>query len=453
MRWIIILCLVAGSNSFAAEPADWSQFRGPGMDGNARGRRLPLNWSQNDNVVWKSDIPGLGWSQPVVAKDRVFVTTAVSDREPEKRQLDWSPGASGLTLLLAGAGQKVDLPPPDIDYQWKILCLDGDTGSVRWSRTAAAGRPKYHIHPSNSYASETPATDGTIVIASFGMTGLYAYDMDGQLLWSKEPGVQPTQLGWGTGSSPVLHDGKVYVQCDSDGASFLAALDAQTGKEVWRMDRAEKTNWATPVFWRNAVRTELVTAGGAKMRSYDPASGTLLWEMAASGRTASTPLATEDLLYVDSYERLTGRTGRLAAVKPGASGDISLKNKQSTNEWVAWSVDLSAYRVSSPAIFDGRLYVFEQNGGIVHCFDARTGDKVFKQRMPTGRGVVSSPLSTDSGLYVVNYDGVTTILGPGPEFKVAATNAIDDLCWASPAVIGDRLLLRTAAALYCIGAR
>jgi outer membrane protein assembly factor BamB len=451
MRWVILVFLAAGSTALAAAPEDWSQFRGPRADGIVRGRRLPVTWSQTDNIVWKTEITGLGWSQPVVAKNRIFLTTAISENEPKKRELDWSPGASSLSLLFATAGQKVNFPPPDVNYEWKVLCLDADTGNILWQKTATTGKPKYHIHPSSSYASETPATDGKVIVTSFGMTGLFAYDLNGELLWSKDLGVQPTQLGWGTGSSPVLHEGRVFVQDDNDGASFLVALDAKTGDEVWRVTREEKSNWATPVLWRNRIRTELVAAGGAKMRSYDPTDGKLLWEMAASGRTAATPIGTDDLLYVDSYERLQGRTGILAAIKAGASGDISLKGKETTNDSVVWSLSMSGYRVCSPSLFAERLYLFEQNGGIVHCFDAKTGEKVFKQRLPSGRGVVSSPLATESGLYVVNYDGVTTILEPGPELKVASSNSIDDLCWASPAVIGDRLLIRGASAVYCIG--
>ncbi len=451
MRWLMLLIVLTCRPAFATEPADWSQFRGPHGDGIARGRKLPVKWGDDDGVMWKADLPGLGWSQPVTWRNRVYVTTAVSENEPEKRELDWSPGASGLTLLLASAGQKVDFPPPDVEYQWKLLCLDADTGKTVWERTAVTGKPKFHIHPSNSYASETPATDGHVIVASFGMAGVYCYDLQGELLWSKELGVHPTQLGWGSGSSPVLHEGRVFIQCDNDSSSFIVALESRTGNEVWRMARDERSNWATPFVWRNRMRTELVTAGGAKMRSYDPADGTLLWEMGASGRTAATPVGNEEMLYVDSYERVTGRTGLLAAIKPGASGDISLRGKAATNDFVAWSVPLSGYRVSSPALFDGRVYVFEQNGGIVHCFDAKTGEKVFKQRLPSGRGVVSSPLAADSGLYVLNYDGVTTVLEPGQELKAAATNSVDDLCWASLGIAGDRLLLRGAKGLYCIG--
>jgi outer membrane protein assembly factor BamB len=451
MRWFLLLVVAVESAAFAGPPENWSQFRGPRGNGIAPGRRLPVTWSPTGNIVWKAEIPGLGWSQPAVWENRIFVTTAVSEKEPVTRELDWSPGASGLTLLLATAGQKVDFPPPDANYEWKVFCLDGETGKVIWERTPATGKPRFHIHPSNSYASETPATDGQVVVVSFGMTGLFAFDLDGAPLWSKDLGVQPTQLGWGTGSSPVLHAGRVFVQCDNDGSSFVAALDAKTGDAVWRIPREERSNWATPVVWKNRLRSELVTAGGGKMRSYDLADGTLLWEMKASGRTAATPLATDDLLYVDSYERLQGRTGILAAIRPGASGDISLHGKESTSEWIAWSHLMSGYRVCSPAIFDERLFLFEQNGGIVHCFNAKTGEKVYKQRLPSGRGVVASPLATDSHLYVVNYDGTTAVLQPGPELKVAASNAIGAITWASPAVIGDRLLLRSAGVLYCIG--
>ena len=187
------------------------------------------------------------------------------------------------------------------------------------------------------------------------------------------------------------------------------------------------------------------------MRAYDPATGAMLWEMKASGRTAATPVGDDDLLYVDSYERLTGRSGTLAAIRPGAKDDISLKAKETSNESVAWSSQFSAYRVSSPTLFDGKLYVFEQNGGIVHCFDAKTGAKIFRGRLPVGKGVVASPVATNDGLYALGFDGTVSVLEPGTELKVAATNTIDDLFWASPAVAGGHLFIRGAKGVYCIG--
>ena len=448
-----LLLILSGAFAKGEDSLNWPQFRGARTNGLARGAALPETWTDSENIVWKATIPGLGWSQPIVWGERIFVTTAVAEREPEKLKLDWSPGATGLTLLLGGAGAKVNPPPPDMEYQWKLLCLDAATGQVLWDRTVKKEKPKFHVHPSNSYASETPATDGKVVIASFGMAGLYCFDMEGEQLWSKDLGVFPTQLGWGTGSSPTLHDGRIFVQYDNDATSFVTALDTRTGDELWRDARDEKSNWATPYLWRNRVRTELVVAGGGKMRSYDPETGMRLWEMNASGRTAATPVGNEELLFVDSYERMTGRTGTLAAIRCGAAGDISLKGKETTSASVAWSIQHSGYRVASPTLFDGRLYAFDQNGGIVHCFDAKTGEKVFRQRLPAGKGVMASPIATDNGLYVLNFDGVTTILDSGPELKVRATNTIDDLCWASMAVAGNRLLIRGATGLYCVGGK
>ena len=236
MRMIFGLLLFLTAPFVAADDSlNWPQFRGARTDGIARGQALPQKWTDTENVLWKAPIPGFGWSQPVVWGGQIFVTTAVSEKDPDKRELDWSPGASGLTLILGG-----EPPPPDVEYQWKVLCLNSATGEVVWEKTAKTGKPKFHVHPSNSYASETPATDGKVVIASFGMAGLYAYDLEGSLLWSKEFGVYPTQLGWGTGSSPVLHEGRVFVQFDNHASSFVVALDARTGNELWRQPRDEK---------------------------------------------------------------------------------------------------------------------------------------------------------------------------------------------------------------------
>jgi outer membrane protein assembly factor BamB len=451
MRSLVIFTfLAAGASGFADDADNWTQFRGPHTDGVVRGKPLPVEWSEQKNILWKVRVPGFAWSQPIIHGEKLFVTTAVAENEPSKRKLDWSPGVSGFSLLLAGAGKNPDLPPPDVEYQWKLVCLDASTGKPLWEQTAKQAKPTFHIHPSNSYASETPATDGERVIASFGMAGLFCYDFDGNQLWTKEFGVYPTQMGWGTGSSPVVHDGRVFVQYDNDAESFLIALDAKTGDEIWRVPRDERSNWATPFVWKNRQRTELIVAGGSKMRSYDPATGAELWTMSASGRTASTPIGDEDLLYIDSYERMTGRMGILAAIKPGASGDISLKGKETTNDSVAWSTKLSGYRVASPALCGGCLYAFEQNGGIMHCFDAKTGARHYRQRLPEAAGVMSSPLASGENVYVLDHEGRTVILAAGPEMKVVATNPLDDLFWSSPAAANGRLFLRGATSLYCV---
>ncbi len=264
-----------------------------------------------------------GWSQPVVSGEKIFVTTAVADDEEKPVRGD----LRGIVPEAADTRQIV--------YRWKVLCLAANTGEVLWEQIAHEGKPKTKKHRSNTYASETPATDGERLIAYFGMTGIYCYDLSGKPLWNKNLGAFTTQAGWGTGSSPVLYGDAVYVQCDNDQSSFLVALDKRTGDELWRVARAEKANWSTPYLWKNKLRTELVAAGGTKMRSYDPATGDLLWEMGASGRTSITPVGDGELLYVDSFKRFEGSPGRLAAIRAGAAGDISLTQEETANASVA----------------------------------------------------------------------------------------------------------------------
>lgn len=307
------------------------------------------------------------------------------------------------------------------------------------------------IHPNNTYASETPVTDGERLIAYFGMTGVYCFDLAGNQLWTKDLGVFPMQFGWGTGSSPLLAGDTVYIQCDNDQASFLVALDVKTGDQRWRVDRDERSNWATPYLWKNKLRTELVTAGGSRMRSYDPKSGELLWEMTGSGRTATTPVGDDDLLYVDSYDRLTGMSGVLVAIRPGATGDIALPAKETANEHVAWSVPISGGRIASPLLYQGCLYVLDQRGGVVRCLNAATGEQHYRKRVPGAAGFVSSPWAADGHVYCLDQDGRTSVLAAGPELKVDASNELGEMCWGAAGIVGDCILIRTIDRLYCIG--
>jgi outer membrane protein assembly factor BamB len=442
---LAIAWMVCSLVASAAGADDWNQFRG-GQSGIARDAELPTHWSPDQHVVWKVRLPGLGWSQPVVWGDKIFVTTAEAADQPKPDPNNRGPGVSGFAMLFGGASQE----PPKTVYRWKVLCLDAASGEPVWEKLAREGRPTIKIHANNTYASETPVTDGERIIAYFGMTGIYCYDLDGNLIWEKDLGVFPTQFGWGTGSSPVLHDDLVYIQCDNDKASFLAALDKKTGDGRWRVEREERTNWSTPYLWKNKLRTELVLAGGGSICSYDPKTGELLWSMKGNGRTATTPTGSEELLYVDSYDRLTGNTGIFAAVRPGATGDISLQGKETTNSHIAWSVQLRGTRIASPILSGDFLYVLGQGNGIAHCFDAHSGREHYRQRLPDAAGFTSSPLAHDGKVYCVDQNGTTTVIDAGPELKIVATNPLGEMCWASPAVVGERLLIRTVDHLYCI---
>ena len=434
------LAVACGLGLFATRTAaaDWSRFRGPEGNSVVVGVKLPAGWAEDSHVAWKVRIPGRGWSQPVVAGDRLFITTAIAENEEEPRRFD-----RGVPKGARNATQD--------DYRWEVMCLSASTGEVLWDDTAYEGKPAHRKHRGNTYASETPVTDDERVFVYFGAQGMICYDHSGKRQWEKRLGGFPTQAGWGTASSPVTHGDSVLIQCDNQRQSFLVALDKKTGDELWRVDRDEKTNWSTPYLWKNRVREELVVAGGIKMRSYDPATGKLLWEMAGSGRTSVSPVGNEEMLFVDSVDSFQGSPGRFAAIRPGASGDISLLDEKTTNEFVAWSMMLRSYRNSSPLLYRNCLYMLEQSRGIVRCFDATTGEMHYQERLPESSGFMASPWANDGKVFLLGDAGLASVLESGPEFKLIRANRLSDgIVWSSPAVVGDRLLIRGMRHLYCI---
>jgi outer membrane protein assembly factor BamB len=421
---------------------NWSQFRGADANGVVSEGNLPVTWGHDERVLWKVSLPGNGWSQPVVWGEKIFVTAADTDHQAK-------PDPKFTT---ASIGEKA---AADVAYRWKVFCLDAASGKTLWEKTAREGRPNVPTHRNNTYASETPATDGERVVAYFGMTGVYCYDFAGNQLWTRDLGTHPTMFGWGTGSSPILFGDKVYVQCDNDEASFIVALDKRTGKDIWRVDRDEQTNWSTPYIWKNKNRTELVTAGGTKFRSYDPESGKLLWSMTGSGRTATSPVGNDDLLYLDSYDRFSGGIGVFAAIRPGASGDISLGFSETSNSHVAWSSLIKGFRVASPVIAKDCVYMLDEFAGVIRCLDAKTGKLHYRKRVPgAAAGFTASALVHGDNVYCTDQRGQTHVIAAGPEFRVIAKNSLnDEMCWASPAVSGNHIFLRTTEHLYAIGTK
>jgi outer membrane protein assembly factor BamB len=264
-RTLSLAASLAFLPALALAEVNWPTFRGGAAAGVAADRRLPDTWDATKNVAWKTDIPGRGWSSPVVWGNRVFLTSAISEGKPE----DPKKG-----LYFGGDRNK---PPTDV-HRWMVYCLDWTSGKILWERQADKGVPENPLHIKNTYASETPATDGERVYAYFGNRGLFCYDFDGKLLWAQKWPAVKTRAGWGTAASPVVYKDRLYLVNDNEEKSFLVALDARTGKEVWRVDRDERSNWATPFVWENELRTELVTAGTGKVRSYD-LDGKLLWEL------------------------------------------------------------------------------------------------------------------------------------------------------------------------------
>lgn len=426
------------------QPQDnWPRFRGPNADGVASDHvGLPLRWTATENVKWVADVPGWGWSCPIVWGDRVFLTAAASDEQ------NITPG-KGLYL-----GEGVREPAKGM-HHWLVYCFDLNTGKELWKQEAHTGRPRVPRHPKSTYASETPTTDGQRLYVLFGDLGVYCYDLDGKLLWSRKIEPKKTFFDYGAAASPVVHDGQVIVVYDNLEASWIAAFDGATGAERWRTARDETHSWATPLVWRNEMRTEIVVPGQKRNRSYG-LDGTLLWEF--NGRMSNlvipSPFAAHGLCYLASG--YVGDDHRPTfAVRPGASGEIAPDGDFAQSKLIAWYQGKSSPYNPSQIVYGDYLYTLYDRGFLT-CHDARTGQVIYdKQRLSPPGSFTASPWAYCGRLFCLSEDGLTYVVKAGPEFEILQVNPLDELCAASPAIAGDKLLIRTASQLYCLvdGAR
>ncbi len=420
-----------------ADP-NWPQFRGPEARGVADGKNLPDTWSTTQNIAWKWDVPGRGWSSPVVWGKRVFLTTVVSQGEIEAAK-------KGLYF----GGERKDAP--DSMHVWKVYCLDLDSGKVLLEKQVHEGKPVSSRHIKNSYASETPVTDGEHLYAYFGNVGVWCLDFDGTIVWNTPVKPQKTRFNWGTAASPVLYKDRLYIVNDNDDDSYLLALDTKTGKEVWRVPRAEKTNWSTPYVWANDKHTEIVTPGTVHTRSYD-LDGKELWSLTGmSSITIATPYSANGLLYLSSGY-VMDKKRPVFAVKPGASGDISLADGEASNAFIAWSQPLAAPYNPSTLVYGDRLYVLYDRAQF-SCFNAQDGAPIYeREKFPQGGGFTTSPWAYNDKIFCLNEDGETFVVKAGDRFEIVGQNklAADDMGMATPAIAGDNLLIRTAARIYCV---
>jgi outer membrane protein assembly factor BamB len=431
---VTLSLLLRSPFAFAAD--NWPQFRGGAAAGVADVKGLPAEWSTTKNVAWSVPIPGRGWSSPIVWGDRVFVTTVVKDG-------DFENPAKGLYF---GGERKV---PSDV-HRWMVYCLDAKTGKVLWEKLAHQEAPKNSVHVKNTYASETPVTDGERVYAYFGHVGLFCYDMAGKEVWSKKWGSFKTRFGWGPAASPVLYKNRVYVINDNEEKSFLAAIDTKTGDEIWHVDRDEKSNWATPFVWENPQRTEIVTPGTGKVRSYD-LDGKLLWELSGMSMISiPTPSSGSGQLYVSSGHVVFGNLWPVYAIRPGASGDITLKDGETSNSFIAWSHKKAGPYHPSPVVYDGRLYVLNDRGFLA-CYDAVTGKEIYEKQRLGGGAFTASPWVADGKIFCLSEDGDTFVVQAGPEFKLVGKNRLEEMCMATPAIAQGSIFIRTLTKLYRIG--
>jgi outer membrane protein assembly factor BamB len=430
---LLALLLLLTSTSLVAE--DWPQFRGTLAGVGQDHPDLPDTWSTTENVVWKIDVPGLAWSSPVVWGDHIFLTSVASS-------VPQDPPKPGFYLG--------DWPASKAPHRWLVVDVDFATGKTRWQREVSTAPPALAKHLKNSYASETPVTDGERVYVYFGNVGLFAFDLSGTPVWSVPLGPFKTRNNWGTASSPALFGDRVYLVDDNDEQSFLAAFDKRTGKEIWRVKRMEGTNWSSPFVWQNEQRTEIVTSGSDRVRSYDT-NGQLLWEFSGmSTITIPTPFSKHGLLYISSgYIADPNRPAY--AIRPGAKGDISLKPAETSNAFIAWSLPTGAPYNPTPLVYGDSYYTLFDRGFFTNQ-DAKTGKEVYgRQRITSdASGFTSSPWAYNGRIFALSEEGDTYVIQAGPEFKVLGKNSLNEMTLATPAISRGSLFIRTASKLYRI---
>lgn len=449
-RILLVLGLASLLTQVALGQDNSTRFRGDDATGVAEDDpRYPIEWDAEKNIKWVADIPGYGWGSPVVWRDKVFVSSVHSDDDYEKPK--------GGLYLGGGRGE-----PPNTVHHWMVYCLDFKTGDVIWKQEAHAGKPVVGRHPKSSYAAETPVTDGERLYVLFGDLGLYCYDLDGKPLWQHKIEPKKTMQDYGAAASPVVAEGKVIYTYDNQEASYITGLDAETGNQLWIKDRDEKSTWGTPFVWTHAGGTEIVQTGKNENRSYSP-EGELLWHFNGkmSVLTIPSPFAVGDTLYLTSgYFQDPKRP--VFAIKSGAKGDITLKDGETSNEFIKWSLQKMGPYNTTPIVYKNRYYTLLDRG-MLTCHDATTGELIFDRvRFPRGASFTSSPWAYNGKVMFLSEDGRTFVISPGEELKtvdgkrrliVEQTNDLDELCIATPSTAQGNLLLRTASKVYCISNR
>ena len=417
-----------------SDAADWYQFRGDSA-GKVQELRHPTEWETGKNVAWTSPMSGSGWSSPVVAGDRIFLTSAVS-----------ADGSRPKGMMAGVASMRSFRSAEPVEQTYVVACLSLETGKEVWKKEAGSSIPPV-IHPSNTYATESPVIMGDRLYSFFATTGqLTCWDFDGNEQWSSNLGSWKSGKGFGTGSSLAASDGRVFVQYDNDENSFVAAFDGTTGAEVWRDKRSTRTSWSTPLICGPDAST-LVTCGSGVVTAYQPATGEIVWRLKGmeSGFSAS-PAVDGNLIYFGNSG--PGSAGPLVAAPVDLRGEVSLDEKFES-EQIAWSRTRSGPGMSSPIVCGGLLYI-PGSRGLLAVYEATSGERVFKARVPKMATVAASMWGDDERVFILDENGTTHVIRVGTDFEVLNTNSIDDLFWSTPAVAGESLLLRGVQGLYCV---
>jgi len=426
------------------EPAPWPGFRGHRASGVADGQHPPVTWdvTNGENVRWKTPIPGLAHSSPIVWGDRVFTATAVaSDANPAFRPDLYS---------------DVTTAEDDGTQSWRVYCLDKLTGKILWDKVAHEGVPRSRRHLKSSHANCTPATDGEHLIVSFGSEGLYCYDFDGVLKWKVDLGdldsgwFYDPEYQWGYASSPIIYKDMVIVQADVDRGPYIAAFNIDDGKQVWRTAREEVPSWSTPTIFETAKRTDLVVNATKYIRGYDPTTGAEVWRLGRNSEiTVAAPVVGGELVFVTGgYPPIRP----LYAIKAGATGDITLPEETTSNEFVSWARPYKGTYLPTPIVYRDLLYTC-RNDGLLTCYTASSGEEHYREYLGggAGGGYSASPIAADGRLYLFSEDGDVYVVGAGTEFQLVAHNIMGEVCMATPAISDGMLIVRTRRHVYGLG--
>lgn len=464
LRWVAqasaVLLMGAAAN---AQNSAWPQFRGPDSNPVGAHAKLAERWSKTENVEWMREIPGRGWSSPIVTGDHVYVTTVTTEGKSKPPQIGteysneyvaelMKQGLSEKEVVERVTARDIELPK-EVSLHYFLYCLNLKSGKTEWQKEFYTGKPPGGRHRKNSFTSESPVTDGKFVYVYVANLGLWAFDLKGKPVWATPLEANPIYLDFGTGSSPALAGNLLVIVNDNEKQQFIAGFDKQTGKQVWRTNRVigqegRRSAWVTPFVWRHALRTEIVAVGPGEVVSYDLA-GKELWRMAGmSGAPVPTPFAYEGLLYIDG-----GRGALLVAVRPGAAGNISLKEGETSNEYIVWSQKRAGTYLPTPVAYEGGIYSLTETG-ILSRRDAKTGVLTYKTRIdPAATAFTTSPWAYNGKLFCLSEEGQTFVIAAGEKFQLLHVNTLDEMALASPALVGERLLIRTEQRLYSIRRR
>lgn len=438
---ILLMSFGFDGDTFRPE-RQWPQYRGYLASGILDHANLPDTWNvpEGKNVKWKIKIPGLGLSCPVIWGDNLFLTTAIS-------QMD----SSGFKIGIYG-----DIAPVNDSsvHEWKVYCFDKTNGSLTWERTACTGVPKIKRHPKSTHANTSVATDGKHVIAFFGSEGLYCYDMQGNLKWKADFGILKSAFylfspaEWEYASSPILYDGTVIIQCDVLEKSFVAALDAENGRELWRTGREELPGWCTPNIYIDHGLARVVVNGYKHRGAYDFKTGAEVWKMSGGGDIPiPTPIVGDSLIYMNSAH---GPSYPIMAIRKGATGDITLKDQAINSEFVSWYIPKGGSYMATMLLYGDYLYNCNWNGSVI-CYEAATGKEVYRNKLGQMKSFIGSPVASDGRIFIADEEGNAYVFKAGAEFSLISTNPLGDICMTTPAITENLIFFRTMKYLIALG--